>query len=259
MTHLSENILTIIVDDEKPSREVLTNYINEYCPALKIVASCKTINEAYKAIIDYKPQLVFLDIEMPRSSGFGLLKMFSEINFNVVFITAFSEYASTAFRVSAIDFLLKPIKVSELIDAVNKVQTNIKNKRLHDLSILFENLEHPTETIKKLVVPHIKGFTTINISNIILCEADGYCTNFYLTGNTKVSSSHHLKYYEEFLPQDQFLRVHNSYVINLLHVTGYTHQGVIMLSEGITCSLGTSRKQAFLQKFNKYSLLRFNS
>jgi two-component system LytT family response regulator len=248
---LNQIIKTIIVDDEKPSCDALANYINEYCPLLEVVTTCKSVNEAHKAILEHNPQLVFLDIEMPKGTGFDLLRMFKTINFNVVFVTAFSDYATRAFRVSATDFLLKPIKVSELIEAVNKVQQNLEHRTFQNLAVLLENLEAPAEPIKKLIIPNLKGFIAINPSDIIMCEADGYCTNFFLVGKSKTSSSYHLKFYEECLPVKNFLRVHNSYIINLQHVTGYTNQGVIQLSGGLTCSLGASRKQAFLKKFKR--------
>jgi len=247
-----QTIKTIIVDDEKPSLDVLSNYILEYCPSLEIVAKCQSTALAYKAIMEYNPQLVFLDVEMPLGTGFDLLKRFKNINFNVVFVTAFSDYATRAFRVSAIDYLLKPVKVSDLIEAVNKVQQNINQKSFKSLTTLLENLETPGTPVRKLVIPNSKGFQAINPADIILCEADGYCTNFFLHGKLKITSSHHLKFYEEFLPAEMFLRVHNSYIINIGYVTGYSSQGEIQLSEGISCSLSASRKQEFFSVFKKF-------
>jgi len=249
MDNQSRQIKTIIVDDENPSCEALANYIEEYCPELKIVSICKSIKSAYKSILDHNPDLLFLDIEMPRGSGFDLLRMFNVINFNVVFVTAFSNYALNAFRVSATDFLLKPVKISELIEAVNKVQQNLRNKSYQNLTALLENLEAPSGQLRKIIIPNLKGFTAINPSDIILCEADGYCTNFFLSGRSKTSSSYHLKFYEELLPSSNFLRIHKSYIINTDHVIGYTNNGEIMLSEGITCALSDSRKHTFLKIF----------
>jgi two-component system LytT family response regulator len=242
-------IKTIIVDDEKPSRDVLVNYIREYCQGLEVVSTCKSVKEAYKAILEHNPQLVFLDIEMPKGSSFDLLRMFKTIDFNVVFVTAFSDYATRAFRVSATDFLLKPVKVCELVEAVNKVRESLKYKSFQNLTALLENLEMPSDSIKKLIIPNQKGFIAVNPSDIIMCEADGYCTNFFFTGNSRATSSHHLKYYEEFLPVKQFLRVHNSYIINLLHVSGYTHQGEIILTDDLRSPLSKTYKPAFLNHY----------
>jgi two-component system LytT family response regulator len=242
-----KSIRTIIVDDEKPSRDALANYITEFCPILEISAMCKSVKEAYKAILEHNPQLVFLDIEMPKGNSFDLLRMFKTIDFNVVFVTAFSEYATSAFKVSATDFLLKPVKVSELTEAVKKVQENLKYKSFQNLTALLENIEVPSGPIKKLVIPNQKGFIALDTDDIIMCEANGYCTTFFVSGNKRVSSSYHLKYYEEFLPAKQFLRVHNSYIVNLKHVTGYTHQGEIILSENLRSPLSKTYKQVFLQ------------
>jgi two-component system LytT family response regulator len=248
---LNQKIKTIIVDDEKPSSDALANYLQEYCLNVNIVATCKSIKTAYNAIHEFKPDLIFLDIEMPRGSGFDLLRMFKTINFSVVFVTAFSNYAINAFRVSATDFLLKPVKVGELIEAVTKVQNNLENRSFQNLTALLENLEAPLGPVKKIIIPNLKGFIAINPSDIIMCEANGYCTTFFLSGKNKRTSSYNLKFYEEMLPEDRFLRVHNSYIINLEHVIAYTSQGEITLSEGRICPLSVSRKQIFLRKFKR--------
>ncbi len=128
-------IKTVIVDDEDPSRKALSNYLREFCPNIQVVAECGSAKTAFKAINEKQPQLVFLDIEMPKGSGFDLLRMFDTINFKVIFITAFSNYAVQAFRVSATDFLLKPVKITELIEAVKKVQFEVANE------ISYENIK----------------------------------------------------------------------------------------------------------------------
>lgn len=251
---LPKSIKTIIVDDEKPSREALVNYINEYCPAIEIVSECKSAKTAFKSITEHKPQLVFLDVEMPNGSGFDLLKMFDTIDFKVIFVTAFSDYAIQAFRFSASDYLLKPVKVSELIDAVAKVQKELTAMDSYqNIHLLLKKLECPDEASSTLVIHHLKGFEVIKTSDIILCKADGYCTNFLLVEHAKICSSKNLKYYEEILPNEQFMRVHNSYIINIKHVNGYSFDGEIFLSENQSCSLSSAHKQSFLKNFKKNS------
>lgn len=249
MNSANTKIRTIIVDDEKPSRDALANYITGYCPDLEISAKCKSVKEAYKAILEHNAQLVFLDIEMPKGNSFDLLRMFRTIEFNIVFVTAFSEYATKAFRVSATDFLLKPVKINELQEAVKKVRENLQYKSFQNLVALIDNLDSPPGTIKKLVIPNQKGFVAIDPSDIIMCQANGYCTIFFISGNTRLSSSYNLKYYGEVLPEKQFLRVHNSYIINLKHVSGYTHQGEVLLRENLRSPLSKTHKQAFLQYY----------
>lgn len=238
---------TVIVEDEKLSRETLASHIGEFCPGLTVVAGCRTVREAYKAIVEYDPQLVFLDIELPRENGFELLKKFRKIWFSVIFITAYSEYATRAFRVSATDFLLKPVRISELVEAVDKARKYIMQKEFGNLETLIENLGAPAETMHKLIIPNQKGFLAVNMIDMIKCEADGYCTDFFLVGGGKIVSSHHLKYYEDLLPPRMFLRVHNSCVINLHHVRGYSNQGEISLSGGLSAPLSRTRRDSFLE------------
>lgn len=248
-----QNIKAIIVDDEKPSREALSNYIRGFCPGVQIVAECNTAKSAFKAISEKQPQLVFLDIEMPKGSGFDLLRMFDTVNFKVIFITAFSVYAVQAFRFSATDFLLKPVKISELVDAVNKVKQELTlSNSFENIKALLDNLSGNYSFAGNLVIPDSRGFTVVKISDIILCEADGYCTRFYLTGKTKLSSSRNLKFYEELLPGNMFIRTHHSYIVNLQHVKGYSHQEEILLEDENKCPLSSANKHTFISLFKKH-------
>ncbi|HPT21908.1 MAG TPA: LytTR family DNA-binding domain-containing protein [Bacteroidales bacterium] len=249
-------IRTIIIDDEKPSRDTLVIYLKEYCQSLEIIAECKSIKEAYKAINEYKPQLVFLDIEMPRGNGFDLLRRFANIEFSIIFVTAFSEYATMAFRFAAVDYLLKPVKVTELIEAVKRVREKLESRSYENLKALLENLENQSENYKKLVIPNQKGFDAVNIPDIIMCEADGYCTIFYITGGRRITSAYNLKYYTEMLPPEIFFRVHNSCTINLNHVNGYSHQGIIMLNENLRAPLSKTNRISFLSLYNNGGVLR---
>ena len=246
-------IKTVIVDDEKPSREALMNYLREFCPNIQIVAECNSAKTAFKAITEHQPQLVFLDVEMPKGSGFDLLKMLSPISFKVIFITAFSNYAVQAFRFSAVDFLLKPVKISELKEAVEKVtnELEVKNSYL-TVKALLANLSGQNTASDNLVINDVKGFSVIKTSEIIYCEADGYCTRFYLVGNTKINSSRNLKFYEELLPANQFFRTHHSFIVNLHHVKGYSYQEEILLADGLKCPLSAVNKHAFLSLFKKH-------
>jgi two-component system, LytTR family, response regulator len=241
-------IKTIVVDDEQFSREALIKCINDYCPEIEVVAECCSVDTAFKAINEYKPGLVFLDIEMPKGSGFDLLEMFNPPYFKVIFVTAYSTYAVQAFRCSAIDYLLKPVRVEELTDAVAKViESNAPVSQ--QISVLLENLNARNQTNKKLAIFHTKGFDIIKTEEIILCEADGYCTKFYLFGEKQACSTHLIKYYEEILPKNQFMRVHNSFIVNIDHVKRYTSQGEIILSEELHCPLSLSHKAEFIKVF----------
>lgn len=242
----------IVVDDEKPSREALSTYIMDFCPNVKVVSECDNAKSAYQSILEHQPKLVFLDIEMPNGDGFDLLRMFKRIDFKVIFVTAFSEYALRAFRFSATDYLLKPVKVDELVDAVAKVHQELSLQYTNlNLQILMEGLTRKEPITNDLVIPSTKGFRVVKIPDLIMCEADGYCTHFYLIGKEKITSSKNLKHYEELLSNHQMMRVHHSNLINLNHVKGYCHQGEISLSEEICCPLGNNYKAQFLEVFGK--------
>lgn len=244
----------IVVDDEKPSREALTTYLRDYCPDVEVVAGCDSVKSAYKDIQKHHPNLVFLDIEMPNGNGFDLLKLFKTIDFKVVFVTAYSEYAIRAFRFSATDYLLKPVKVDELAEAVNKVNKDLAHKKNNlNLHILEENLFSQDNNHHNLVIPDIHGFVVIRTKEIILCEAEGYCTTFFLSGNRKVTSSKNLRYYEDLLDKSGIIRAHRSFLVNLSKVTGYSRQGEIFLEENNTCPLGNNYRQQFMEKIGKHA------
>jgi two-component system LytT family response regulator len=239
-------IRAIVIDDEKPSREVICNYLIEFCKEVEVVATASSIKTAYKAIRKFSPDLVFLDIEMPDGKGFDLLKMFDKIEFHIVFVTAYSEHAVKAFRCNAADYLLKPIKIDELQAAVEKVKKSGHiNSESGRMGELLKNLMGSGNLQPTIVIPHIKGFEILKITELIMCKADGYCTIFYLTGNKRVISSKNLKHYEELLTEYNFIRVHHSYLVNLNHVSGYTKQGEIILTEDHKAFLGDAYKNYF--------------
>jgi two-component system LytT family response regulator len=247
---MDKQISCIIVDDERPAREALTNYIVEYCSWLSIVEQCDSVKSAYKAISNLSPDLIFLDIEMPNGNGFELLRMFNPIPFRVVFVTAFSQYAVDAFRFAAVDYLMKPIKVAELVNAVKKVERELRDDRsLGELLNLLEGslLNHVQN--RQLVIADTKGFSVVRTNDIILLEADGYCTKLFLAGQTPIVSTRNLKYFEELLNDRIFLRVHHSNIINLDHVKGYSFQEEIILSNNHRCPLSRVHKKHFMDHY----------
>ena len=243
-------IKTIIVDDEILSCEVLNDYISEYCPDLEVIAHCHSVPSAYETIDALNPQLVFLDIEMPEESGFDLLRKFEHLPFRVIFVTAYSQYAVDAFRFSAVDYLMKPIKIDELIDSVNKV-VNFpdQDSALTKLMQLVENINSPLSSRRKLVIPSLDGFGVYKTNEIIICSADRYCTDIRLIDKKNIKSSRNLKYYEGILPQDLFMRVHHTHLINLEHVMTYERSGIITLTNNIHCPVSNTFKLKFLKVF----------
>jgi two-component system LytT family response regulator len=241
---------TIVIDDEKLSREVICNYLKAYCIDIDVVATAASVKTAYKAINKYHPDFVFLDIEMADGKGFDLLMMFEKIDFKVIFVTAYSEYAVKAFRFSAVDYLLKPVKIDELISAIEKIKSLGEQVPGIDLlSELMKNLNKVSALPRTLVIPHLKGFDVLKVSEIIMCMADGYCTNFFVTGDRKYTSSKNLKHFDEMLEEMNIIRVHHSYLVNLNHVLSYSRQGEILLGEGHKAYLGDSYKNHFIKRF----------
>ncbi|MEZ4998404.1 MAG: LytTR family DNA-binding domain-containing protein [Bacteroidales bacterium] len=243
-------IRAVVIDDEKLARDVICNYLAEYCPDVEIVAEASSVKTGYAAIQKTTPDLIFLDVEMPDGQGFDILNMFEKIDFKIVFVTAYSEYAIKAFRFSAVDYLLKPVKIDELVDAVARVRSaGPAGINTEIINSLLNNLRSNSPRQSTLIIPNIKGFEVLRVSEIIMCQADGYCTNFHLSGSRKVVSSKNLKHFDGLLEDQNFLRVHHSYLVNLDHVTGYTRQGEILLSEGLKAFLGDSYKTEFVRRF----------
>jgi two-component system, LytTR family, response regulator len=242
---LNLTIHTIVIDNDD-SREHLIHMIRENCPAVEIVSECNSIKSAYHSIRQYLPRLVFLATDLEDGNGFEVLKMCRDIHFKTILVSPSTEYAVEAYRFSVADFLLKPVNPEELMEAVRKVQSSGDME-----SETGDEKAGKAAMNNHMIIANTKGFTVVKNDEIILCEASGYCTVFYLSGNRKISSSHNLKHYTGLLPENRFMRVHNSFIINLEHVKGYTYQGEILLSENLKCSLSAGKKRMFLAAFGK--------
>ncbi len=245
-------IKSIILDNDNSSRMKLLKLIVKNCPEIEILEDCKTIDSAYEAISANKPHLVFIDVKGKEDIGFELLKRFDVIDFKIIFISESPDFALEAFHFAATEYLIKPLKKVELVKAVQKVQYELilensyQNNPTSGKKQVVSN--HPSN---HLIIYHRKGFDVVKLSDIIYCEANTYCTNFYISGKKIICSSRNLKYYEQLLPSVQFMRVHNSFIVNIKHVVGYSNHEEIFLSENLRCSLSGSHKQAFMHLFRK--------
>lgn len=245
-----QTIKTLVVDSDESSVKRLTQLIHDSCPEIEIVSFSNSFRNAVSAINEFHPQLVFTETELPDGSGFDLADDWQERNYRVVFISNNPELAVKAFRFSASDYLIKPIKKDELIEAVRKVKIKpTKINSLEGLQNYLVQFNGNAGDLNTLVVYNSKGFTVLKINEIIYMEADGYCTNFYLTGKVKISSSRNLKFYSDLLPKTTFLRVHNSFIVNLIHVCGYNCQEEIQLTDNLSCSLSAAHKSQFMGYF----------
>lgn len=211
------SVKAVIIDDESKARLLLSAMLREHCPQITVVAACEDLSSGIKAIRREQPALVFLDIEMPGHSGLELLDFFAEeeINFDIVFTTAYSEYAIRAFKMSAIDYLLKPIQPNELILAVGRAEK--KQAQLFSYQLLKENLSGKS---KKIVLNQTKGIEFLNTADVLFMKGDGAYTEIFKRDGSKILASKNLKQFEEMLDdQPHFIRAQKSYIINTEFVT----------------------------------------
>tara|TARA_R110002096_G_scaffold135456_2_gene287238 strand:- start:141726 stop:142481 length:756 start_codon:yes stop_codon:yes gene_type:complete len=246
-------IKALIVEDEQSSREILKGYLERYCPEITLVAMADSVKPALELIRLHKPNLVFLDIEMPFGNGFDLLDQVQEINFEIIFTTAFSNYALQAIQVSASHYLLKPINIDELILAVKQVRENLERENQYiNTKILVENVKLENQQLHKIVLPSMEGFEVVSIQDIIHCKADDNFTCFYFKDGSKQLICRNLKYYQELLQDFEFIRIHKSHLINKNYVSKYRKGkgGTVVLSNGSEIEVSASRKKEFLQAFS---------
>lgn len=242
-------IKAIIVDDETRGRLALRNKIKEHCPTIEVVGEAANGMEAITMINQMNPTLVFLDIEMPRMSGFEMLEKLQGKDFYLIFTTAYNQYAIKAIRYAAFDYLLKPVDIEELKSAVNKVELNIHQKLKAQIDLLRENLLLPEKKMKRLAVSTLEGILFIDINNITYLEASSNYTLIYLGDKTKITASKTLRDFGELLPSDIFHRVHNSYIVNLNYIKKYIRGdgGLIELTDGGLIEVSRKYKDDFLR------------
>lgn len=212
----------LIVDDEKTAREVLIQIIDLYCPNIATYREADSVHSAISAIEEDRPDILFLDINLGTGNGFEVLQRFKKAPLNVVFVTGHNDYVLKALRASAVDYLTKPVKASELIIAIQKVAQKVAQEQQQlDLNSLISNLTNPQKSIQKITLNTSDSLHIINVEDIIYCQSDKGYTTFYTTDKQKVMISKIIREYEDILPKDHFMRVHQSYLVNLNHVQRY--------------------------------------
>lgn len=239
---------TIIVDDEPKARRIMCALLEKHCDEVEILGTADDVPEAVKLINKTKPDLVFLDIEMPGFTGFQLMDFFETVDFQIIFTTAYSEYALQAFQVSAIDYLLKPIEVSALNEAVQKA---IKQQEAigqdQRLEALAANL-NPSGAIKKIALPVADGFMFVEPEDVLYLQADGSYTNIHLVDGQQFLVTKKIKEFVRILNHPCFFKTHRSYLINLNQIKQYvrTDGGYIIMANGDQVTLARDRKDEFL-------------
>lgn len=241
---------TIIVDDEKGCRDTLETMLKEF-PQIKVEAIVDSISLAEQAISTFQPQLIFLDIEMAGGTGFELLEKLSPVNFDVIFTTAYDQYAIKAIKYSALDYLLKPIDPTELFDAIERFANKKQNQELinNKFKTLLNNISTES-THQKIAVPDGEGLNFIKISDIVRFQSDGSYTYMHTSGNQKPTLiSKPIGDYQEMLNNENFIRVHRSHLINLQHVSKYVkgEGGYAIMSDGSQVDVSRRKKGEFIE------------
>jgi len=246
-----QKIKSVIVEDEAAAREVLKNYLQKYCPQVEIIGEAQNFKEAIPLLHELKPQLVFLDVEMPFGNAFDVLESCKDLQFETIFVTAFSEYSLKALNQSAAYYLLKPISIEELITAVNKVQQHIVSHEIFNRNkIIVENFRETKPEKQQVILPTLEGFEVVKMEEIVRLRGNGNFTDLYLANGQKKMVCRFLKHFTEILPFP-FIRVHKSHIININFVKSYHKRtgGYVTMIDESEVEISPSYKEEFLKAF----------
>lgn len=249
-----DTIKAILIDDEKNNHIALRKLIEKFCPQVTIIAECYSVENAIETISVLKTDVVFLDVEMPGKNGFDLLAHYNyHCPFDIIFTTAYSQYAVKAFRISALDYLLKPVDPEDLIRAVHKLSVKkseeIKNKQFE---LLEQKINNKDLGKKQLAISTLEGIYFASLDEIIHVDADSSYTKIYITNGEMIMSSKPLKYFEELLEDYDFVRVHQSHIINLKHIRRYVRGdgGQVIMMNGTEIEVSRRKKDDLLAKIS---------
>lgn len=247
-------ITCIIIDDEIKNIRLLQNMLALHCPSVQVIATESDAQKGLTLIDQLQPHLVLLDIEMPHLNGFDLLKKLEPINFEVIFVTAYSHYAVKAFEHQATGYITKPINKEKLMAAIAAAQKRIEEKNINKtLFTLLEKNINPNLP-NKIPLSTANGLIFVKLADIIYCESSGNYTHFYLCDNKKIVVSRQLGEYEKLLPSDAFIRIHDKYILHLAYIKEYIKGsgGEVILENGATLPVAARRKEEFMARFEKW-------
>ncbi|MFO8086619.1 MAG: LytTR family DNA-binding domain-containing protein [Bacteroidales bacterium] len=246
-------IRAVIIDDERHSRATLKNLLNEFCQNIEVVAQADGFKSGVKAIKEQQPDLVFLDIQMPDGNGFRVLEETQQSDFDVIFTTAYDNFAIKAFKYSALDYLLKPIDAVELQNSVDKVKTNKQRNAASNpgIDLLLKSIREQ-EKPEKLVLSTFEGMHVVEIQDIIRCQSDDYYTRFFFKNGHKILVSKTLKEYEQILSEHQFIRPHKSHLVNIKYIKSYIKAdgGHLLLTDDTQVPVSRRKKEMVLHVLN---------
>lgn len=248
-------INAILIDDERDALEVLEWLIKTYCPEVSIMAMFTSSEEGLKALQSLKPDILFLDIEMPKMNGFDLLERLGKVEFEIVFCTAYDQFAVKAFKYSALHYLLKPIDPEDLKAAIARVKEDNQAPSIEQVEVLLQEIRQPVKTTpRRIALTTADGMIFIPSDEILFCEAESNYTKVVLQDGRKIVVSKVLKELDEALSGPDFCRVHSSYLINLNRIKKYVRGegGYLIMDDGTNISISRNRKQEFMDLFSKF-------
>jgi len=249
---MTDSLKAILIDDELSSLQNLQQKLQEYCPSVKVVAAVQKPEEAILLIRHHKPDVLFLDIEMPKMSGFRMLEELGDYEAEIIFTTAYNHFAIEAMRISAFDYLVKPVSIADLQQAVNRLAQQKTKLTRERLNILRKSITESKNQENKIAVPTNDGLEFIIIKNIIRIESSSSYSRIYLIGGQSLFVTRLLKDFEELLLPYRFFRVHNSHLINLSYIRKYIRGegGQVMMENGDLVDVSRRKKEEFLSLLN---------
>jgi two-component system, LytTR family, response regulator len=249
-----KNIKTILVDDEANNLQFLQSLLKSHCPSLQVLETASSAADGLLMIQELHPQLVFMDVDMPGMTGFEVLKKLEPLSFEVIFVTAYNQYAMEAFEYNAVAYITKPIVTEKLVAAVEKAIIKIEEKKYTEhIFSLLENVHQKNEH-DKIALPTLQGLQFVKLSQICYIESSGNYSNFLLADNSKIMVSRQLGEYEKLLPADNFVRIHDKHIINLTCIKEYIKGsgGEVILENGARLTVAARRKDELLSRFEKW-------
>ena len=244
-----KKLSAIIVDDELKLQRVLQLLLEKYCPGVEIKGLAMNIQEAYQLIEQHQPDLVFLDIAMPGGSGFELLDHFSTVPFEIIFVTGFNDYALDALKVSAVDYLLKPVKTQDLQKAVQKARVRLEERhKIEQYEVLRHNLQHLGEQASKLAIPGAQVYDYVQVAQIIRCEGWQKYTKIYLQNGACIVSSYNIGVFRELLTPYGFYQVHKSHIINTKLIQRYHTTGTVLMVDDSSVPVARRKREEFVRE-----------
>lgn len=248
-------IRCVLIDDESNSLEMMEWLLKTYCPQVQIEAMCNAAGKGIEAIRKHNPDVVFLDIEMPHMNGFDMLEQFDKLDFNVVFCTAYDQFAIKAFKYSALNYLLKPVDPEDLKETIRRVEERKALPSKEQIELLFQTIKQSAKpAAQRIALTTGDGMIFVSTRDIMYCQAESNYTSVVLAGGKKILVSKVLKEIDETLSGTDFFRIHNSFLINLNHIKKYVRGdgGYIVMEDGANISISRNKRQEFMEQFSKF-------